>query len=434
VLDRRDKALRPYLGKGEARDEWGPSQDQREAVRKWQRWKQRVEAEPTRGRQRRLAERLLKREQDCERVAALFSSADVFPFQILRDAALGSVGTLALNNNYVAGTSGNALSVRYLCPPGGKTINNVYFYISSFTGTAANVDDLNLELRPEASAGAASPDTATLTESKTYNPSSTTGWNKVTGWTSVLSALARVYFIVGDADGGATDFATIATRLAFMDVTSGSQHLCRWLSVTTTGGFASGNSVAGSVVGNMVLTFSDSTVFGNPITGGTAPASDTNRRGLVITTSGLVANVPIFGAVWTVASASISGLEIWTGSNGPSGTASNVSTDILYGAAANRLGCLTSGGTPYTLLAGTQYRIVATYSGAVTSGPQRLDIGTGADGNLYYARANATTDWSNDLISSLPAMGLLVDGQIAAPPVAVLFRPGDQYINETLLV
>ncbi len=244
VLDRRDLRLRPYLGNGAARAEHGPKRDRIEASAAWERKKAKIAAQPTARQQLRLAERLLARDADMSRLAALFDKNELFPMRLLLEVALGSFTTIAFNNNYVSGTSGNAIAARYLVPVGGKTINSVYFFISSITGTAANVDDINLELRPEASAGAATPATGTLTESKTHNPSSTTGWRAVTGWTSVLTALSRVFFIVGDADGGGTDFATVNAVASLMDSSVSLQSETRFMSARTTGGFNTGNTAS----------------------------------------------------------------------------------------------------------------------------------------------------------------------------------------------
>jgi hypothetical protein len=157
----------------------------------------------------------------------------------------------------------------------------------------------------------------------------------------------------------------------------------------------------------------------------TTPSSNTQQRGLRITTAGLIGNLPIFGVFWANASASVSGFKIFTGTTAPDGTADHTSTDQYYGVAATAgNGFFTSSGTPYTLVAGTAYSIVATYSGATTGGPRRSDIGTGEDATLrlampgngewYWRQDGGGSTWANDLVGSLPNMALLVDGQVAA--------------------
>lgn len=91
------------------------------------------------------------------------------------------------------------------------------------------------------------------------------------------------------------------------------------------------------------------------------------------------------------------------------------------------MGCMVAGGSTYRLAASTAYSLVATYSGATAGSPRRHDIGTGEDANLrkampgngefYFRRADGTTDWSGDLVGSIPDMGVLVDAQVAASGV-----------------
>ena len=401
LIDKTTGQMRPYMAHGEVRDEW----------------RERVDMA-------RQDKRLLRRHPLIGQMslAALFDRWDLLPMFLLRDNAFASSGTMALDSNYVAGTSGDANAAR-LHVPSTKTLNTVYFFVSSYTGTAANVNDLNLEVRPESSAGANTPDTATLTDSATKDPASATGWIAATGFTASLTGLSRYFIILGDADGNGTDYATILARSGtYHDVASGANPTVRWMQATTTGGWASGNAINSPSA--FVLKFSDNAAFGSPFSAATAPASDTNRRGLRITASALTAAIEIFGVLWTSGNVNISGGEVWTGDTGPSGTADNVSTDILYTQGSIKFGFLISGGGLYSISALSAYSIVATYSGVSTAGPQRIDIGTGEDatlrlampgaGELYYRRANGTTDWTNDLVGSMPAMALLLDGQVAA--------------------
>lgn len=425
VLDRHRRSLRPYAGSADARSEWGAVAEARDLDRAVERLRARVLDEPTALRQRRLVDRLVSRDRDMGRLSAFFGTGDMYPLLWLIDLTLSSISTTALNSNYVAGTSGAAMGGRFLTPVGGKTLNSVYFNVGTYTGTASAVNDINLELRPEASAGAATPNTSTLTESKSVDPASATGWIATTGWTSVLTALARNFVIVGDADGSGVNFANLRrSSTGNLYAVSGNQIPTRFGTFTTTGGWASGNSFTPASI-KMVLGFSDGTAFGDPLTVDTAPASDTNRRGLAISSAGLVASLKIFGMLWTSANANCSGMEISQGTD-PPGTTVDASTEILYSGTATRIGALTNGGAPYELQPGTAYHVVATFGGATSGGPQRMDVGTGEDatlrlampggGRFSYARANGTTDWSNDLAGSLPAISLLVDGQIAASP------------------
>lgn len=430
LLDRIKGCLLPYQGNVDARAEWGEKHESeqihRDLALSQQRWQQAIHDVKRAADRQRLADRFLRRSVDQQLLAALVGRNDVQTMYVLGDGTVGATQTtLALSNNYTVGSAGNAISGR-LQVHASRTLNDVYYHITGFTGTAANVNDINIEVRPEASAGAITPHTSTLTDSGTSDPASATGWIKKTGFTGVLTAAGRYYIIVGDADGSGTDFATVLALTTPTYYAPGTvTQPTRLGSVRTTGGFASGNTNSSSSQASLVLKFADGTVTGNPFTAATAPASDTNRRGLYMTASALTASLDIFGVTWSSANANISGFEIWAGATGPSGTADHVSTDILYQTGGTgRVGASVASGVNYRLTSGTAYSLVATFSGATSAGPQRHDIGTGEDatlrlamyggGSLYYRRANGTSDWSNDLVGSMPAMAVLVDAQVAA--------------------
>lgn len=421
-------ALSPYRSRRDnAVEEWEARDQRRESVRAYRRFQDRLRCrladEPTVKRQVRLADKLLGRDRDCSRLAAYFDHNEVAPFMLLTDFSASTFAGIALDSAYVAGVSGDAIAMRYVAPVGGKTLSTVYFRVTSYTGTAANVNDLNLEIRAEASAGSVLPNTAATVATATKDPVSATGWITSTGWSAALSAMTRYFVIIGDADGNGTDFATLLLRSTSFPNYGSSNSTLHQSPTSTINGWSSGGNLLLSAA-TIVLVFSDGTTMGFPFSAFTAPASDTYRRGLRIAAGGLIANLPVFGMQWAAANANISGMEIYDNANAPGTSPANTSTDLICGAAAIKAGCYTNGGAPVTLAVGTDYRIVATFSGATTAGPQRVDIGTGEDatlrsampggGNFYYTRANDTTDWSNDLVGSLPAAGLMVDGQVAA--------------------
>lgn len=428
VLDRRDRTLLPYRGSADARAEWEPAAGRKAIEQSLERFRTRLLGERTPAQAARLAARLCDRDADCARLSAILGRADLTPLRLLLEVTVSGGTTVSLNNAYLAGLSGNAYSARYLVPSGGKTLDSVYFFISSYTGTSLSVNDINIEVRPEASAGAATPSTSTLTDSATKDPASATGWVQATGLTASLTGAARYFVIVGDADGGVTDFAVCQSRSVWGDAGTATQQAARFLSATTTSGWASGNNIGAGTYPQLVLTFADGTSTGNPLSTATAPSSSTQQRGLYIDPTALGASLPVFGMLWTAANGSVSGMKVFSGSTLPNGSADNTSTDILYSGTATRIGCLTSSGTPVNLSPGTAYRLVATYSGSTTGGPQRMDIGTGADANLraampgngllYWTQDNGSSAWSGDLNTSLPAVGLLIDG-FATTPVGV---------------
>ncbi len=327
--------------------------------------------------------------------------------------------SFALDSAYsIGGSPADAIGTR-LQLLDGKTLDTVYFYIVSYNGTAANVNDINLELRPEASAGASTPHTSTLTESKSVNPSSATGWIASTGWTSVLAALSRYFLIVADADGNGTDYATVGLATTYHDgVTPWSTPL--GFHVQTTGGFNTGNTNSSGRASMLVVKFSDGTVRGISLATTAGAASSTNQRGLKIDSDAFTNPTDVFGMIWNVSNANCSGLKIYTGTNGPASGAAHTSTDIIYGAAA-RTGAFMSGGAAYRFSPGTAYRLVATFSGATTGGPQKLSIGTGADATLRLAMPGGgkfswtlenAGAWSDDADATAGLM-LLLDAEVA---------------------
>jgi len=320
--------------------------------------------------------------------------------------------TQALSNTYTYNSAGNVGGgrLRFLTA---KTINNLYFHITAYTGTAANVNDIDVELRNDSS----NKPGATTHISTTKDPASATGWINVSGLSFAASADTSYWVSIGDADGSGTDFATIllglSTGLGTGDVLIGDKQRADstngWSTTTlrTTGG------------GAFVLTFSDNTSFGMPFSSVANSTSSTNRRGLLM--NSLTETVKLLGMTCGNGSANLSGVELWSGAGGPSGSADATGTHELFA-----LGASTNVGfffaTPQTLAKATQYRIVYTYSASATT-PRKQSIGTGADSNLkaamqgggswYWTEANGTTDWSNDDTSSWPQVAVVIEDQIA---------------------
>lgn len=400
LLDKQLRTLRPYYGLTDgARHEWA-------AIL-----------------QRNIQARRLPH-HPMPTLAAFSGRNDCYELKLLSGETAITQTTLALDSNYANNSAGDAIAGRFQVHAT-RTLQDLYYYITAYTGTAANVNDINIEIRPEASVGATTPHTATLTDSATSDPASATGWIKTTGLTAALTAAARYFAIVGDADGSGTDYATVLAQCTLC-YDSNTSRPSKLGANRTTGGWASGNTAVGGLAqASLVLTFADGSVTGSPLTTSTTPASDTNQRGLRLTTSALAASLDIFGITWVNSGGNLSGIKIYAGDAGPGSGEDHTSTDILFrNTAAERAGCMVASGAVYRLTAGTAYSLVATYSAASTSGPRRHDIGTGEDanlrlampgnGNAYFRRANGSTDWSNDLVGSIPDMGVLIDAQVAA--------------------
>lgn len=326
----------------------------------------------------------------------------------------GTAATYALDSNYAAGTGGDAYAVRVVLPET-LTLNNIYFVISSYAGTAANVNDLNWEIR---TGTAAIPTTTApgLITSGTKDPASATGWINISGISQSLTANTVYWVIIGDADGGAGSDWAIVLRNHTMLFSQGGENYGTWPSSITANGYTT-NPTVDVGVACVVLAFSDGSAWGNPFSTTANHGATTNRAGWYLS-SGLTEQIKVFGMV-TSAESTLSGLEAYDNATNPGGTTLTSSTTPLYSGTTLAGYQLASA---YTMAKATGYRWVFTY-GANPSHPRELQIGTGADDNLkaamlggaswYYALANGTTNWANDVVTSQPAAALLIEDQVA---------------------
>jgi hypothetical protein len=336
-----------------------------------------------------------------------------FPW-LLPGGSGASVNTLALDSAYTAGSAGDAFGTRIILTST-LTLNNIYFYLNAFTGTPANVNDLNWEIRTTTGNV---PDTTApgLVASGTKDPSSATGWINISGLSQSLTSNTIYWIIVADADGNATDFATVGTQGLFGPYQYVENYWDLSLA-TTANGFSSQSTPISS--GLLVCVFDGGITHGWPYTGTATSANTTNRRGLYI--DGLTEASGYWGAIsFSAGSANFSGVELLAAATIPGGTPINTASIFTLDQAGVRNGAVLS--SPYTLEKSTPYRFVFTYSAAATH-PGKVNIGTGADANLracrigrglwYYTESSGTTNWSNDDINALPRMVVLVDDQVA---------------------
>lgn len=321
---------------------------------------------------------------------------------------LADVGhfTRTFSTNYVSGTSGTASGARISLPVQ-KTLQDVYWCISSYTGNAALVTTLDFELRTGTSSG---PTTSAggLVETITgVNPASATGWIKVSGWSSVLSAKTYYFLIAGDADGNGTNNAVVYTYfgnfLSWHD----------WMAVYTANGFQSTSRVSYASISALVC--DDDTAYGCPFNSRTASAANALQYGLYI--DGVLAPIKLFGLQTSTGCTNMSGCKVYPATEAPDGTAitNGTATDPFVGQATTYTFARFT--TPPTLDALTPYRIVYTFSGSATR-PGYYSIGTGSDANLqslmvggggwYKTEEAAGPVWSDDT-SAYPEMMLLLE-------------------------
>lgn len=136
-----------------------------------------------------------------------------FTSQIMAFGGVSSTtsGTLALSSAYVYGSSGAAACLLIFIAPETANLTDIWFKVTAHGGTWASTDGLINWYVREGFNGSRIPGTS-LTGSGTYTHNGTTGWKNITGLSVALTA-GKVYsVIIADADGGATNNVTIATR------------------------------------------------------------------------------------------------------------------------------------------------------------------------------------------------------------------------------
>jgi hypothetical protein len=333
-----------------------------------------------------------------------------------------SLSNIQLDSAYIPGTSGDAIGWRFT-PPDSLTLTKVAIHIASYGGTAANVTDLDVEVRPEA--GNPRPDTATLLGSGSMNPASATGWVYFTGLSIALTSGALQWLIVGDVNGNGTDFARVNYRnslvLEFHTTT-------QLRSTSTTVGWTANPSIAlnDPIV---VMVFSDGTVMGTPFTALSTTGSAATERGWHFS-DGLPVGVKVYAIVDPNGSASYAGARIWLGTEGPGGTPYKETTARLAEQGAVFRGAVFTRPFP-EVHRNTPWRAVYTYGGS-TNVPGRLQLGAGADADVKKAMVGGgawikTQDVGGswvDVDDEQPNMAVLIDDFID-PVSAIVFSVSD---------
>jgi hypothetical protein len=338
------------------------------------------------------------------------------------NATTGSTN-VTLSNNYTYGSAGNASGGRFRFLAA-RTVTNLYFNISSYTGTAANVNDILVELRNDTSNLPGS----TVHASQSKDPASATGWINCSGLSFAASADTSYWVSVADPDGNATDNALILSRIgAGIDVDD--YLICDRMSADSTNGWSTGT--LRSNPSSIVIGFDDGQGFGTPITSIVGSTSSTNRRGFYFQ-SGFTEKLLCLGMLMPGGSNNLSSVEYYEGSSTTPGTGATVGNhQVFVGGSSTIAGYFFN--TPPTVPKATAHRLVFTFS-SNTGAPRKQSIGTGADsvlrsamlgqGSWYWAEANGTTNWSNDDTNSTPQCTFLFEDQIeVATGGSVLVQP-----------
>jgi hypothetical protein len=324
-----------------------------------------------------------------------------------------SVFGFTLDSAYAAGSGGDAVGWRFTLPET-LTLSKVACFIEVFLGTAANVNDLDLEIRPQ-DASNPRPDTGTLTGSAVLDPASTVGWNYFSGLSISIAGSAYQWVVIGDADGNTTDRIRLAYRND-LDLTPGVGFNAQLRSATHTAGFTT-NPTVSALTPIIALMFSDGTVMGFPFTDRINTTNNDLQRGWQFA-NGWPFNAKIYGVVAGVAGASgnYTALRIWLGSDGPTGTP-YAEGAVLVGGIGNNIAGVTFA-RPFPAISRDEaFRLVLAVS-AATNLPNRYTCGVGADSDLkkamtgggqwYYTHENTDPGWT-DTDGDQPGLNVLVD-------------------------
>lgn len=353
------------------------------------------------------------------------TQSPTFRFGMFNTAA-GTQTTVALNSTYTFGSAGAASGGRWRLPVA-KTLNNLYFYVVSYTGTAANVSSLLVELRNDSSNAPGS----TVHANQTKDPASATGWINCSGLSYAASADTTYWLSVAEDSYNGTDSATVLTRMSNVaEGIDGLYNYSRFGATDTANGWSTTTMRANTM--SMVATFSDGTSIGDPFSAAGTAANNTERRGFYI--GGFTETIKILGMIPGAGSNNISALELYDSVTAPGGSVLATGNTQTLGTTHLVSGFLFE--TPPTAAKATVYRLVFTYSAAATSSPRKITIGTGADanlraamlggGNFYWAQANGTTNWNNDDNTGFPQADMILVDQVevAASGGGPLIGPG----------
>lgn len=328
-------------------------------------------------------------------------------------AATYAFNTTALDSAYTYGSAGDAVAAR-LSLPSSLTFDTIYFFITAYTGVAALVNDIDVEIRND-DATNNKPNT-TLHEAVAVDPASATGWIAASGFTFAGTANVIYWPVVADADNDTVNFATINRNF---NVTLSEQ----WDGYTR-GAAASANGFSTFSQGvntcAFVVKFASGEVWGNANSAAAASGNTQNDRGWYLS-DGLTETLSIYGFGVIQSAAGMSAAKVHVGAGAlPNDTpAATWSTSIL--SAATETGYT---GTPYTVAKETPLSVVMDYAANATS-PNKVNIGTGADANLRAARlgsgawywreqtAGGVNTWTNDDTNAQPRGAILVQDQVA---------------------
>lgn len=281
------------------------------------------------------------------------------------DKSVASVTDIALNSAFTFGTSGGCYAWWFQAVDGGN-LTDIMVAVASFSGTWGSTDGLiNLEIRDGVGASAGIPGSLVASTTLALSTGNALQWVTKSGLSVALTAGKWYCIVVGDADGGATNFVTM--RFGGKQAVGGASLV---YSYNSTNGFTTASSMTNCA-------FIAVKVNGVVMSGGlyytnAAEPSGTLRRGHLLTFEETCELVGFrFFSNDTIPAGSI---QVYDSTTAPSGTPLFSHT---YVASVGSLAPITQThylfpiATSFTFKAGTRYRVVWQPSAAQTT-PQLM--------------------------------------------------------------
>lgn len=309
--------------------------------------------------------------------------------------------SLALDSAYTYGSAGDAYTWGFVALETAN-LTDLYVKVVSYTGTWASTDGvINFTIR-EGLNGTRIPGTTIVGSGTITLDGSTTGWIKKSGLSISLTAGKLYFIVVYDADGGATNYVTMA--IGTNSNTSGVDSIGRY--GTTSNGFSTAYVSSGGL-GCFVVKVGSSVLAGGTFDSIATVTSGTYERGMYFIPDEDCTLIGVMQIVDVQQLFQGNTLNLYNGTTAPGGSTllSYTTPSTTLGGASSDIPLGVSLPTPYDLTANTAYRLVMSLASAATT-PRKCSIGGSPDstilaasipfdGNCYWTHDNSGS-WSDD--------------------------------------
>lgn len=346
---------------------------------------------------------------------------------------LGAPLNTNLNSAYTYGSAGACVGWGMLPNLDGKTVQAVNIMISGRTSTPAAME---IEIRDSVGTYASKPG-STLIQSASFTPGSTAYQWYNCAISQALTFGTEYWICAVDADGAAGAYWGVYDHVSSTNIKEWSIGFAGGVS---TNGFSTMTG-RGTRMPQVVVEYTDGTVWGHCLySGATSPGSLTADRGCYTKADFFPTGAKVFGLGvsqtffgHTFPTTGTNTFKIWEGATGPSGSPAASGTVAIYvqqATAPSGVGL----STPYSITASNAHRFVVATTTASTV-PQYSHCGNASPpagvlkafpwgGNMYWAEANGTIDWSNDATGRFPLASVLVEDFVSAAGGGMLISPG----------